>query len=124
MSNDLESQRRAQRPDLTQRSLNGGGQIPQLTHAQRDLAAYNDSIAEDIMREWDKGYFTTFSLKQKPIALAPLLAQGILTIHKSAKHDGNYYKPTAVTRAWCNTSLALADERRAKFRATQPQRPG
>lgn len=117
MSDDLESQRRAQRPDPNQRSMNGGGQIPQLTPAQYDLARYNDSIAEDIMREWDKGYFTAFSLKQKPIALEPLLAQGVLTIHKSTKHDGNYYKPTAITRAWCLTSLALADERRAAFKA-------
>ena len=88
-----------------------------LTPAQRDLATYNDSIAEDIMREWSKGYFTAFSLKQKPVALKPLVDLGILTIHKSTKHDGHYYKPTAVTRAWCLCSLALADERRAAFKA-------
>jgi len=99
-----------------------GGQIPNLTHAQYDLARYADSVAENLMREMSAGrsYFTAFSLKQKPPALKPLVDLNILTIHKSQKHDGNYYKPTAVTRAWCLTSLALAQERKRAFAERTP----
>lgn len=93
-----------------------GGQIPSLTPAQHSLAAISDGIAEDLMRELAVScYFTTYRLKQMPAALEPLLTHGILTIHKSQAHDGNYYKPTNLTRAWCLASLALAQERKRLY---------
>ncbi len=113
---DIEQQRRALPPDGMLQSA--GGQIPNLTPAQYDQAHYSDEFAADVLPIIDahKGYFTAYDIKQKPIWLEKLVDLGIITIHKSTRHDGHYYKPVpGLTRAFCLTALALRDERRKRM---------
>ena len=121
---DLEQQRRALKPDPDQRSMSGGGQIPSLTRQQWEKANYSDEFAADVLPLIDSGknWFTAYDIKQKPVWLEGLTSIGIITIHKSTKHDGHYYKPVpGLTRAFCLTALALRDERRRTMAERTPR---
>jgi len=92
-----------------------GGQIPTLTltPAQRSHAWCCDELADTLLPMMDggKNWFTAYDIRQKPEFLSPLVDSGILTKHKSAKHDGHYYKTTHITRPFLLCALALRDER-------------
>jgi hypothetical protein len=100
----------------------------QLTPEQREKAQYADEFAQDVLALMDSGkrWFTAFEIKQKPDSslMLDLEQVGVITKHKSGKHDGHYYKLCPVARSFCLTALALRDERGKKLRATQPQQPG
>ncbi len=97
--------------------LAGGGGVgtSNLTADQRNLAVFRDADADSILHAIDIGlatYFTAFALRSKRDKLDELAAAGILTKHESTQHAGSfYYKPTAITRNWCLTAIALRQER-------------
>lgn len=121
---DLEAQRRAYDnwapKDLVRR---GHGapyvQVPGcypgvvLNPEQRRVAELRCGEADELLVALDKGerFFTAFRLKSFPHSLDKLVDVGVLTKHKSEKHDGHYYKATNVTRSWVLTAIALREER-------------
>ncbi len=115
---DIERQRRAQQPDVP---LNGGGQIPVLTGLQRELAFFADEMAEALLPMIDQGktWFTAYDIRQKPEFLTSYVTAGLLTKHKSAKHDGHYFKCVPLlTRVMLLAALALRDERRKAMKSS------
>ncbi len=102
--------------NITGHSGSLGGNVPQLTRPQYDQANYSDEFAKDLLPIIDSGkpWFTAYDIKQKPIWLETLVELGIITLHKSANHDGHYYKCVPrLTRAFCLTALALREERKS-----------
>lgn len=109
-------------------SLRGyGGAGNWVTPEMRSHAFFCDDFAQQLLPILDSGksWFTAYEIRQKPEFLEPLVTLGVITKHKSTKHDGHYYKRTPATRPFLLTALALRDERiRAQSGATQPQQPG
>jgi hypothetical protein len=113
---DLEQQRRALPQEWPERSVSGGGQIPNLTPAQREQAQFADLFAEEVLKLLSKGknWFTAYEVREKPEGslLLNLEKVGVITKHKSTQHDGHYYKLCPIARVFALTALALRDERR------------
>lgn len=95
-----------------------GGQIHNLTPEQRSMAERRCGEADGLLQALNekRTWFTAFQLNTFPTGLDELVRVGVLTKHKSQNHDGHYYKPTALTRPWCLTALALRDERVAALK--------
>lgn len=129
---DLEQQRRAYnnwgKNDYVPRSAGAPyvkvrGSYPgmMLTPEQRAVAEIADPFAEAALALLDqhKPWFTAWEVKEKPegTVLLRLEETGVITKHKSANHDGHYYRFQPVARSFCLTSLALRDKRRRDLEA-------
>lgn len=98
--------------NLTGASGSMGG-ANHVTPEMREQAFFCGDLAADLLPILDSGksWFTAYEIRQMPAFLAVLVDVGVITKHQSAKHNGHYYKPTAATRPFLLTALALRDER-------------
>lgn len=98
---------------LTGNVLSNGPGI-NLTPAQYDQAKTAHQFAIDLLPIIDSGktWFTSYDIKHMPVWLENIVRVGVITKHKSTKHNGYYYRIVpGLTRAFCRTAIALRDER-------------
>lgn len=98
--------------NLTGASGSMGG-ANHVTPQMREQAFFCGDLADNLLPILDSGksWFTAYEIRQMPAFLAVLVDVGVITKHQSTKHNGHYYKPTAATRPFLLTALALRDER-------------
>jgi hypothetical protein len=108
MSDDLESQRRALKPDSGMLVASGGG--INLTPEQRALA--EDKTSWPFATKLDQlgqDWFTRHGLNLTPSQMSIVQRGCELGIFRKDDHK-EYWKRTPLTRAWLLTALALRDE--------------
>jgi hypothetical protein len=110
---DLEQQRRALTPDPSERSVSGGGQIPNLTIEQRALChgfhAYLLASAIERCTNRDGRWFSAGGLALSSDCMSIVHHGESLGLWRrnSAKP---YWTHTAATWPWVRTAIALFDE--------------
>ena len=107
---DIEQQRRALRQEWPERSVSGGGQIPNLTPEQYALAQDKNAwLLADEIHHLDASWFTRHGLHLTPSQMNIVQRGcGLGIFKKSAAKE--YWRKTPITRAWVLTALALRDE--------------